>query len=210
MRVGRLAGLISIGGVAWAAWDYAHDSSLLQLLWACNVAALVLGVGLLADNSRAIWSGTVLLVAAAPLWVVWVLTHGDNGIHALVTHVVSPALGLWVIRTRPVPPRILPGIAGALIALTLFSRTLAPEGDVNFSSHPWPVLCAVLAAEISASWGVMLLLARLAPAVPLPRPPAALGVSPYRQQAFVAHLARASRRGPGEKEALKGLLARYR
>jgi hypothetical protein len=206
----RLWGLIPLMGVAWAAWDYARAGVLPELLWVCNAAAALVGAGWLAGSPRAVWTGTVGLVVALPLWLPWALSGRDEGWHALITHLVSPGLGLLALRRMARPADLVSGALLGLAGWVALSRLLTPrELDVNLAFQPLPVLLLALLGAGLALAGAAWVLQRLAP-----RPPAdplmlALDLGDARRQrAFFAHFDRAARRGPGDKRALKALLAR--
>jgi hypothetical protein len=205
----NLWGLVPLLGVGWAYADYGRAA---ELLWACNVAAALLGVGLLAGSPRAVWTGTVGLLAALPVWLCWALAGQDEGWHALITHLVSPGLGLWALRRIPRPPDLVAVSVLGLVGWGALTRLVTPaELDVNLVFQPlWVQGLALLVAVAS--------LAAVARGLEPSETEAggealmrALDLGDTRRRhAFFAHFERAARRGPGDKRALKALLAQLR
>lgn len=197
---------VPLAGLAWAAVDHAAAGTLPALLWSCDAAALALAVGLASGVPRALWVGEVVLVAAAPAWLVSVATGGETGWHGVVVHVLAPVAGAVAIRRTACPADVVPVAFVGLAALTALSRAVTPPAlDVN-AAHQAPATLAALGLAALAALAVAHAgLRRLAPA------PDALAdaIGPHPER-FRAHLARKAARGPGDKAALKALLARWR
>jgi hypothetical protein len=111
-----------------------------NLLWACHVAAAVIGVGLLLGWATWVAVGVTWLVVGVPLWLIDVATGGEFTPTTVLTHVGGLAVGmvgLWQLR--------MPGGAWwkallALAALQQLCRWVTPrEANVNvaFSVYPW-------------------------------------------------------------------------
>lgn len=93
----RLVGLLPIGFVAWAMSTYDHPAN---LLWLCNVANLLLAIGLLIGHLRICWLAVMWLIVGAPLWVVDVFVKHQFFPHSVATHLIALLIGLWAIRGR--------------------------------------------------------------------------------------------------------------
>lgn len=203
----RAWGLVPVAGVGWAAADHAAAGTLPAVLWSCNAAALALGVALLAGapHGRAAWAGTVVLAASLPAWLRSVATGGETGLHGVAVHVAALGVGVAAVRRAPPPPDVVPTALAGLALVTLSSRWLTPPAlGVNAAHAPWPALLALSAAAAGGVWVAHAGLRRLAPAAdPLAD---ALAVHPDHVAPLVAHFARASRRGPGHKPALRAFV----
>lgn len=196
----RWWGLAPLVGVAWAAADYTRAS---DLLWGCNMAALVLGAGLLARSELAIHVGATAGLAALIPWAVWVATVGDEGGHAILTHVAGPALGVVAARRVPRPDGAVLVLIGGLVGLIALGR--AAGISANAAQEPLPTLVLLVALAS----GLVVVASRALDA-PLPGLAAALRLTPAQERAFVDHLARKAARGPGAKAALRALVERAR
>lgn len=98
----RTLGLLPIAFVCWAYTNYDHPA---HLLWMCNLCNLLVAVGLLTNNLRVIWLGTLWLILGFPLWIVDIFVKDQFYSHSFFTHAVTTFIGLWAIRGRPARPR---------------------------------------------------------------------------------------------------------
>ena len=91
-------GLLAIGCYA-VHWGYhlwhGHPAN---GLWACHLAALVVGIGLLLGSPATLAVGVLWLAIGVPLWIVDVATGGEFTPTSLLTHVggsIVGIIGLW-------------------------------------------------------------------------------------------------------------------
>jgi hypothetical protein len=116
---GRALGAVVLGCWVAHAIDLAIGYPLANLLWSCNVATLLLAIGLASGRERVVAIGTLLLIVGEPFWIFGILI-GDFTVTSPLTHVVAPLVGLASLRRSGSPRGI------ALPALAVVS--LAPSG----------------------------------------------------------------------------------
>lgn len=97
-RDSRWVGLLPLAFFALKAYEYRSPDVLPNLLWWCNISNLVLGVAMILRNARAIWICSLLLIAGTPIWLLDVAATGDFSLYSILTHCVSPVLGLRAVR----------------------------------------------------------------------------------------------------------------
>jgi hypothetical protein len=72
-------------------------------LWACYVALLQIGVGLMVRSAASNAVGTFWLTVGFPLWIVDMLAAGSTESTSVLTHISGLILGCWrVCREIPV------------------------------------------------------------------------------------------------------------
>lgn len=91
-------GLLPLAFFALKAYQYRSPEALPNLLWWCNVSNLILGAAMIARNARAIWICSLMLIAGTPIWLLDVAATNDFSIYSVLTHFVSPVLGLRAVR----------------------------------------------------------------------------------------------------------------
>lgn len=112
-----------------------------DLLWACHLGAVLVGVGLLARRARVNAVGTLWLALGTPLWLLDLAAGGEFFPTSLLTHVVALAIGIYGVRKLGVPAGVWWQSAVALLALIALCRFVTPErANVNVAfavPPPW-------------------------------------------------------------------------
>ncbi|MBI4511412.1 MAG: hypothetical protein HY698_17395 [Deltaproteobacteria bacterium] len=109
-----------------------------DLLWVCNVAPLILGIGCLARSAIGVAIPLLWLSFGTPLWLLDVLTGGELIVTAIFTHVGGLAISALAVRTLGMPSGAWYKAAGALGILVGLSRVLTPrQYNVNVSFSVW-------------------------------------------------------------------------
>jgi len=110
-----------------------------DLLWACHLGAVLVGVGLL--RRRAAWSGTGLswLVLGNFMWALDLAGGGELIVTTVGTHVGGLALGFYGVRRLGWAPYTWVRAVLGLVVLWIVCRLVTPWGaNVNlaFFVHP--------------------------------------------------------------------------
>jgi len=158
--------MLPLAALGWAAYDYWQGDKLENLFWVCDVANLMLGVGLVFAWPTLRRTATVLVLFGTPLWI-WDLTMGSAcSVHSVATHVGSALVGVltWREAGRQRPCWI--GCTLTFVATFLAARLWTPPSanvNVAFAVHPgvaslfpsFPLYTAVnlLLASLVA-WGI--------------------------------------------------------
>ncbi len=133
---------------AHAAWHLAHHRAH-DLLWACHLACVLIGVGLLTSSPLPNAIGVSWLSFGIPLWVIDLATGGELIPTSFLTHVVGFALGLHGVRRLGFPRGTWWKATLAFVAVWPVTRLLTPRAaNVNlaFFVHPgWERLFPVYA-----------------------------------------------------------------
>jgi hypothetical protein len=140
-----------------------NQGLLSEMLWACHVASLLTGIGLLLDSLRLVAIGTVFhLAVGLPAYMLDVLVSGTTLTSALV-HSVPPLAGLAFLRRTPLPRWTMASAAGLYLALIPVSRWLTdPALNVNLAFAPYAPLRSLLGAPwISWLLNALLIVAAL-------------------------------------------------
>jgi hypothetical protein len=138
-RVMTLAGLAALACYAThAAFHLAHGRWY-DLFWACHVAAILVGVGLLARSAATNGVGVLLGLMGLPLWLADLAAGGPFFPTSLLTHVVALAIGLYGVLRLGMPRGTWWKAAATLAALIGFCRIATPAGpnvNVAFDIQP--------------------------------------------------------------------------
>lgn len=134
---GRALGAVVLGCWVAHAIDLAIGYPLANLLWSCNVATLLLAIGLASGRERVVAIGTLLLIVGEPFWIFGILI-GDFTVTSPLTHVVAPLVGLASLRRSGSPRGIaLPALAVVSLA-TLAARAIGPASENVNLAHVIP------------------------------------------------------------------------
>ena len=128
---------LGYGLVVWGKWV---DGIVGELWWMCHVATLLLAIGLAADRRRLVVIGTLVHLAGG--WLIYVVDAalgGETTFTSFVSHIVSPAIGMWAMRrTGPLPDH------AALLTWALMIATMVgawlwvdPALNVNQTQEAW-------------------------------------------------------------------------
>lgn len=114
-----------------------------EMLWACHVASLSIGLGILFHRTSLVAVGTLFHVAVGvPAYVLDVIVLRTTTFTSVLIHTLPPLAGLAVLRRDGPWPRWTPVAAASLyLALIPLSRWLTePALNVNLAFSPWPPL----------------------------------------------------------------------
>jgi hypothetical protein len=107
-------------------------------LWACHVAVLAIGAGLLIPSAIANAVGTFWLTAGFPLWAYYVATSSDIVPTTFASHIGGLVLGYYGIRRLGLPTATMWIALGGLALLVMISRTVTgPTENINLSHGVW-------------------------------------------------------------------------
>jgi hypothetical protein len=129
-----------------------------NVLWACHLAAAVVGVGLLGGWPTCVAVGVTWLAVGVPLWLIDVATGGEFTPTSVLTHLGGLVVGLIGLWQLGMPAGVWWKALLGLAALQQLCRWVTlPEENVNvaFSVYPW------MKAYFSSYWlyyAVMVLL----------------------------------------------------
>lgn len=108
------------------------------LLWSCNVATLLVAIGLLFRLPTFNAIGFLWLVIGLPMWVLDMLTGVGCHIFSVFTHVGGLLLGLAGTRQLGLPRGAWWQALAALYLLHVVSRWLTPEDEnINLAFRIW-------------------------------------------------------------------------
>jgi hypothetical protein len=135
-----------------------------HLLWACHLAAVFVGVGLLRASPRLNAIGFLWLVIGNALWLLDLAGGGEFIPTSRGTHVGGLALSLIALARLGMPRHAWWQAAAVFLLLQQLTRWLSPAGaNVNvafrvwdgweghFPSYPWDMAGLVASALASAS-----------------------------------------------------------
>lgn len=125
----RLWGFIPLLLFALKAWQYRAPHEQYQLLWFCNAANLLLAIAIFARWGNAVFICTALLLVGLPIWVFDVLATGDFHVFSVFTHVVSPFVGVLVVRQLGANRHVLWQTLALYLLLQLTARLVSPAAQ---------------------------------------------------------------------------------
>lgn len=110
-----------------------------NMLWACNVAVLAVGVGLLLRSPLMNAVGSLWLVVGLPLWALYLLEGGECLPTSPLSHLGGLVLGSLGSRKLGFPRNAWWKASLFLVLLHLFSRwATPPQENVNLAHFIWP------------------------------------------------------------------------
>jgi len=108
----------------------------IRALWACHVASLLAGIGILLRSATPVGIGVLWLLAGIPLWAVYLAIGGPFNPTSLLTHFGGLAVGCHGLKTMGVPRGLWwKAIAGLWVLLAIARLTSPPELNVNLAWH---------------------------------------------------------------------------
>jgi hypothetical protein len=123
-------------------------------LWACHVAVLAIGVGLLIPSAIANAVGTFWLTAGFPLWIYYLFTASDIVPTTFATHIGGLVLGYAGIRRLGLPAATWWTSMVGLGLLILISRAVTASAEnINLSHGVW----ATSGSVVIPSYGLYML-----------------------------------------------------
>jgi hypothetical protein len=109
-----------------------------DLMWACHVGCLLVGVGAIARMPVAIAAGVLWLSFGVPLWFLDLATGGDFLPTSTFTHVGGLAVGIPILARTGWPRGAWWRASLLLMGLMLLTRLVAaPAGNVNLAFRVW-------------------------------------------------------------------------
>lgn len=103
-----------------------------EILWLCNLAALLVALGLLLNRPRPLAVGVSWLLIGDVLWAIDVLAGGELLLTSPLTHLLGLAAGIFGIRKLGFPPATWPIAALGAAALQEACRWITPaRSNVN-------------------------------------------------------------------------------
>lgn len=141
--------LVVLGACALHAAHKLQHGLLAEMLWACHVASLAIGLGILAHQTWLVAVGTLFHAAVgAPAYLLDVIVLGTTTFSSVLIHVLPPLAGVMVLRRAAPWPPWTPLAAGSLYLVLLpISRWCTdPALNVNLAFRPWPPLAGLSAA----------------------------------------------------------------
>lgn len=130
----RMLGVLPLLFFAGYAYAAIGENRAAESLWMCHVSNLILGVGMLARRPALVRTVFPWLVFGVPLWVIDVMSSGDERALSTVSHIGGFLVGLCAIRRVRVPAN--PWFPALLLYLALqqLCRWLTPPSfNVNLS-----------------------------------------------------------------------------
>ena len=105
-----------------------------NMLWACHLGALLVGLGLLLDSANLNGAGFLWLSVGTCLWLVGLAIDVPFLPTSMLTHVGGLAIGLWGVRRLGLPAGVAWKALAGLALLHLISRGLNPPGkNINMA-----------------------------------------------------------------------------
>lgn len=162
----RVGGLIALIGYAIHASVHLLRSNPEQLLWACHVADIVVGLGMVFRSRWMTATGTLILLVGLPVWLFGLSAGGEFLPTSLLTHVGGLVIGtagtVALGGVHRDACKALALIAGLLLVCHLFT---GPAANVNLAHRPWfdttflAEATALYCAVLLSGWGMALRLA---------------------------------------------------
>ena len=105
-----------------------------NMLWACHMGALLVGLGLLLDSANLNGVGSLWLSVGTGMWLVGLTMDVPFLPTSMLTHVGGLAIGLWGVRRLGLPRGVAWKALAGLALLHLISRSLNPPGkNINMA-----------------------------------------------------------------------------
>jgi hypothetical protein len=134
----RLApGLAALGFYAAHLIEWARKRKLENILWACHVGCLLVGIGWLTASPIINAIGLLWLLPGIFFWLLYLIGGGSFLWTSLLIHVGGNVLGVWNAARIGFPAGAWWKAGAAYVVLLLLSRRLSrPSENVNFSIKP--------------------------------------------------------------------------
>ncbi len=131
-----LGGLCCAGFAAHATWHILAGTPQ-DIIWVCNLSALLVGFGLILGSPLMNSVGLLGLTIGLPTWILSLVSGEPLIPTSLLTHVLGLALGIVGARRMGIPPQAwwmaLLFVAAVMIASRLFT---SEEANVNLAFGP--------------------------------------------------------------------------
>lgn len=140
-RVTSLLGIAAVACYAIHAALHLFQGEWYDLFWACHVAALFVGAGLLTRHAAMNGVGVLLGLMGLPLWLADLAAGGEFLPTSILTHVVALGIGLYGTVRLGMPRGVWWRAALVLVGLIGLCRLATPPGpNVNVAfaiQHGW-------------------------------------------------------------------------
>jgi len=166
----RLLGAVVLGVWLWHAQTKIEPGLLGDMLWACHIAALIGGIGLLLRNTTLTAIGFLFTTGVGlTSYILDVSLNQSTTITSAALHFIPPATTAFALRGQTWP-RWTPWAAAAIFPIMMFITRFvtAPEHNVNMSHAAWPPFDTMLSSlllyqliNIALATGLVLLTDRL-------------------------------------------------
>jgi len=131
-------GLICLAGYVVHACALVRSGHPAELLWACHVGDLLVGLGLLTRLPRLSAIGLLWLLVGTPAWLLDLARGAELAPTSILTHVGGVLVGWWAARRFGLPRGSAWLAVATLLALALLCRQVTPPSEnVNMSFHVW-------------------------------------------------------------------------
>jgi hypothetical protein len=121
-----------------------------HLLWLCNVAAVIVGAGLLLGRPMLNAIGVLWLIVGDPLWLIDLIRGGELLPTSLLTHAAGLVLGLVGLRRLGLPRGAWWRAVLAGLVLLAVTRAITPAAaDVNLVYTVWPTEGTAVRATVA-------------------------------------------------------------
>lgn len=108
----------------------------IRALWACHVASLLAGLGILLRRAALVGVGVLWLLIGIPLWFVYLAIGEPFHPTSLLTHVGGFAVGCHGLRLLGMPRGLWwQALVGLWLLLGIARLTSPPELNVNLAWH---------------------------------------------------------------------------
>lgn len=109
--------------------------------WACHIAAVLVGVGILSRSATLNGIGVLLGLLGLPLWLADLAAGGTFFPTSVLTHVVALSIGLYALASLGMPRHTWWKAIATLVCLLVVCRLLTPASanvNVVFAIPPGP------------------------------------------------------------------------
>ena len=138
LRHRRLVGALPLVFYALHMVKHVHAGDPGNMLWACHLSNLLIGVGLLVNWQTGVGAGLLWLSVGVPFWIIWLVGGGEFFVTSMLTHVGGAAVGIWAMRQVSWSRGIWWKAWLAILLLQLVSRyTTSPAANANISHDVW-------------------------------------------------------------------------
>jgi hypothetical protein len=131
--------LAGVAGIAFFAIYFArrlNDGEAASALWACHLASLLAGAGILLRRAAPVGIGVLWLLVGIPMWFVYLSIGGPFRPTSFLTHFGGLAVGCLGLRALGMPRQVWwKAMAGLLILLGISRWVSPPKLNVNLSFH---------------------------------------------------------------------------
>ena len=129
-----LLGMVALGLFATREIVFIFRGQSENGVWACYVALLLIGVGLMVRSAACNAVGTFWLTVVFPLWIVDMLAAGGTESTSVLTHISGVILGYTGMKQVGLPSRTWVFSILGLAVLIVISRPLTTAAEnINFS-----------------------------------------------------------------------------